>query len=94
MNNSEFVNVRGQNLLANSLWSGGQEFLIIAIPGDRQDSATADIYAQQQEIKIEPGMRIKDKRSGIEFKILSKPTGYYKQVEIEDEIHQNFRFAG
>jgi hypothetical protein len=43
MDNSEFVTVRGQNLLANSVWSGGQEFLIIAIPVDRQDSATADI---------------------------------------------------
>jgi hypothetical protein len=106
MENLELINVRGKNLLAHSMWVGGQEFLIIAIPGDRQDAAP-DPYPQQQEIKIALGLRIKNKKSGQEFKILSKPTEYYKQVELqdihhmqlplhltEDEIRQNFWFVG
>lgn len=79
--------MRGQNLLASSVWAGGQEFLIVAIPGDRADSGNGDTYAQQQPIEIAPGLRIKDKKTGQEFKVLSKPTGFYKQVEIQDIHH-------
>ena len=105
MNNSEFVNVRGQNLLANSVWSGGQEFLIIAIPGDRQDAATADIVAQQS-IEIVPGLKVTEKATGKLFEILSPPTGYSRHVRIkdvrrnltpvnvpEDELRQKYRFT-
>ncbi|MEG4281009.1 hypothetical protein QUA62_26640 [Microcoleus sp. MON1_C1] len=106
MSNSEFVNVRGQNLMASSVWAGGQEFLIIAIPSDRQDSATAEIYAQQN-IEIVPGLKIQNKKSGKEFEILSKPSGFMKHIKIketrrniipepitEDELRQNYRFMG
>jgi hypothetical protein len=73
--------------MANSVWSGGQEFLIIAIPGDRQDAATTSDIVAQQPIEIVPGMKIKDKKTGQEFKVLSKPTGFYRQVEIQDIHH-------
>jgi hypothetical protein len=106
MDNIEFVTVRGKMLEGVRTWANGQEFIIVAVPGVRQDAATPEIDAQQ-EIEIVPGLKIKDKKSGQEFKILSKPTGYCKMVEIqdihhmclsthasEDEIRQNFRFVG
>ena len=106
MDNIEFVTVRGKMREGVCTWANGQEFIIVAVPGDRQDAATAKIYPQQ-EIEIVPGLRIKEKESGQEFKILSKPIGYCKMVEIqdihhmrlsthasEDEIRQNFRFVG
>jgi len=106
MSNSEFVNVRGQNLMASSVWAGGQEFLIIAVPGDRIDSATADIVAQQS-IAIVPGLKITEKSTGTLFEILSKPEGYSRLVRIkdirrnltpvnisEDELRQKYRFVG
>jgi hypothetical protein len=102
----EFISFRGKNLEATIITVAGQEFLIAAV-GDRADSAIADTYAQQQEIEIVPGLKIKEKKSGQEFKILSKPIGYCNLVEIqdihhfqlsthiaEDELRQNFRFVG
>lgn len=101
----EFVNFRGRNLQANLITVAGQEFVIAAV-GDRYDSAIADIYAQQN-IEIVPGLRVVNKKSGTEFKILSKPIGYSKHVSIqetrrnlspvnvpEDELRQNYRFVG
>ncbi len=101
----EFISFRGKNLQANLITVAGQEFLIAAV-GNRQDAPTAEIHAQQA-IEIVPGLRIQDKKSGQEFKILSKPTGYYNQVEIQDihhmqlsvhilenELRQNYRFIG
>jgi hypothetical protein len=54
-----------------------------------------------------PGLKIKNKKSGKEFEILSKPEGYSRHVTIkdtrrnlnpesitEDELRQNFRFVG
>ena len=105
MNNSEFVNVRGQNLMAVSTWVSGQEFLIVAVPTDRIDSATADILAQQS-IEITPGLKITEKSSGKLFEVLSAPRGYSRHVEIkdirrnlkpvnipEDELRQKYRFT-
>ncbi|MEG4577575.1 hypothetical protein QUA56_33655 [Microcoleus sp. N3A4] len=101
----ESVTVRGKTLEASRMWVGAQEFLIVAIPSDR-DAATAEIHTQQA-IEIVPGLRIQDKKSGKELKILSKPQGYCNLVEVqdihhmqlsthisEDEIRQNFRFVG
>lgn len=90
MSNSEFVNVRGQNLPASSVWSGGQEFLIIAVPSDHADSGNGTPPAPP--IEIVPGLRIKEKKSGQEFKILSKPTGYSRAVEIQDIHHMRLSF--
>jgi hypothetical protein len=105
MNNSEFVNVRGQNLMANSVWAAGQEFLIIAIPPHHFDSATADILAQQA-IEITPGLKITEKATGKLFEVLSGPEGYSRHVQIkdvrrnlnpvhipEDELRQKYRFS-
>ena len=101
----EFVNFRGKNLQATLITVAGQEFLIAAV-GDRQDSAIADIHAQQN-IEIVPGLKIVNKKSGKEFEIISKPTGFMRHVQIketrrniipepitEDELRQNYRFAG
>jgi hypothetical protein len=85
MSNSEFVNARGQNLLASSVWAGGQEFLIVAVPGDRPDSGNST--PPTQPIEIVPGLRIKDKKSGQEFKVFSKPIGHLRLVEIQDIHH-------
>ena len=105
MDNLEFVTARGQNLMASSVWSGGQEFLIVPIPSDRIDSATADILAQQS-IAIVPGLKITEKSSGKLFEVLSAPKGYSRHVEIkdirrdltpvhipEDELRQQYRFS-
>jgi hypothetical protein len=101
----EFISFRGKNLEATIITVGGQEFVMAAV-GDRLDSAIADIYAQQN-IEIVPGLRVVNKKSGTEFKILSKPIGYSKHVSIqetrrnviptpitEDELRQNYRFVG
>lgn len=101
----EFVNFRGKNIEATMITVRGQDFLIAAV-GDRQDSAIADIYAQQN-IEIVPGLKIVNKKSGKEFEILSKPIGYSKHITIkdfrrnvipapitEDELRQNYRFVG
>jgi hypothetical protein len=106
MDNLEFLDFRGQKLVATTTWVGGQEFVMAAVPGDRQDAATADIYAQQN-IEIVPGLKIENKKSGKQFEILSKPEGYSRHVTIkdtrrnlnpesitEDELRQNFRFVG
>jgi hypothetical protein len=92
--------------VATTTWVGGQEFVMAAIPSDRQDAATAEIYAQQN-IEIVPGLTIKEKKTGKEFKILSKPIGYSKHITIketrrnlnpetitEEELRQNYRFVG
>jgi hypothetical protein len=105
MNNSEFVNVRGQNLLAVSTWASGQEFLIIAIPRANFDAATASIVAQQS-IDIVPGLKVTERTTGKLFEILSPPTGYSRHVQIkdikrnltpinvtEDELRQKYRFT-
>ena len=103
----EFLNFRGKNLEAALITVAGQEFVMAAV-GDWQDAATVEIPAQQERgIEIVPGLRIKEKKSGQEFKILSKPTGYYNQVEIQDiyhmqlslhvleaELRQNYQFVG
>ena len=106
MDSTEFLDFRGKKLVATTTWVGAQEFVMAAIPSDRQDSATAEIYAQQN-INIVPGLKIVNKKSGKEFEILSKPVGYSKQVTIketrrntypapitEDELRQNYRFVG
>lgn len=106
MDSFEFVDFRGKKLVATTTWVGGQEFVMAAVPSDRQDSATAEIYAQQN-IAIVPGLRVMEKRSGKEFEILSSPTGFMKQVSIkdtrrnltpvrvtEDELRRNYRFVG
>ena len=77
-----------------------------AVPSDRQDSITAEIYAQQN-IEIVPGLKIKEKKSGKEFEIVSKPEGFSRHVRIkdarqklistqitEDELRRNYRFIG
>jgi len=46
MENLEFVDFRGKKLVATTTWVGSQEFVMVAIPSDRQDAATAEIYAQ------------------------------------------------
>jgi hypothetical protein len=105
MDNSEFVNVRGQSLLANTMWVGGQEFLIVAIPRNSQDAITAEILAQQN-IQIVPGLKVAEKATGTLFEILSKPEGYSRHVRIkdirrnltpinvpEDELRQKYRFT-
>jgi hypothetical protein len=105
MENVELINVRGQNLLARSMWVAGQEFLIIAVPIDRQDAVTSDIY-NQQNIEITPGLKIMEKATGKLFEVLSGPNGYSRHVTIkdvrwnltpvnipEDEIRQKFRFT-
>jgi hypothetical protein len=104
MDNLEFLDFRGQKLVATTTWVGGQEFVLAAIPVDRQDSTTAEILAQQN-IEIVPGLKITD-RSGKLFEILSRPTGFSKHVRIkdvrrdltpinvtEDELRRNFRFT-
>jgi hypothetical protein len=105
MDNLEFLDFRGKKLVATTTWVGGQEFVMAAVPGDRQDSATAEIYAQQN-IEIVPGLKIMEKKTGKEFEILSQPKGYSRHVTIkdarrnlnpvnvtEDELRQNFRFV-
>lgn len=70
----ESVTVRGKVLEGIRTWANGQEIIIVIIPGDRQDAATTEIHTQQA-IEIIPGLRIQDKKSGKELKILSKPQG-------------------
>ncbi len=104
MDNLEFLDFRGQKLVATTTWVGGQEFVMAAVPSDSQDSATAEIYAQQN-IQIVPGLKITD-RTGKLFEVLSKPEGYSRLVRIkdvrrnltpvnisEDELRRNFRFT-
>ncbi|MEG3929168.1 hypothetical protein [Microcoleus sp. T3_D1] len=101
----EFVNFRGKNLQANLITVAGQEFIIAAV-GDRYDSAIADIYSQQN-IEIVPGLKIQNKKSGKEFEILSKPSGFMRHIQLketrrnimpepitEQELRQNYRFVG
>jgi len=105
MDNLEFLDFRGQKLVATTTWVGTQEFVMAAIPGDRQDSATAEIYAQQN-IAIVPGLKITEKTTGTLFQVLSKPEGYSRLVRIkdvrrnltpvmvpEDELRQKYRFT-
>lgn len=100
----EFISFRGKNLEATIITVGGQEFVMAAV-GDRLDSATAEIYAQQN-IEIVPGLKVREKKSGTLYEILSKPIGFMKQVTIkdsarnitpvnvpEDELRQRFRFV-
>ena len=104
MDNFEFVSFRGKNLEATRITVARQEFIIAAV-GDRVDSATAEIYAQQK-IDIVPGLKVVEKKSGTLFEILSKPEGYSRLVKIkdtrrnltpvniaEDELRQNYRFV-
>jgi hypothetical protein len=104
MENLEFLDFRGQKLVATTTWVGGQEFVLAAIPSDRQDAATADIFAQQN-IQIVPGLKVTDKMGKL-FEVLSKPEGYSRLVRIkdvrrnlppinvsEDELRRNFRFT-
>lgn len=106
MDSVEFLDFRGKKLVATTSWVGSQEFVMAAVLSDRADSAAADVYAQQN-IQIVPGLKIKNKKSGKEFEILSKPEGYSRHVTIkdtrrnlnpesitEDELRQNFRFVG
>jgi hypothetical protein len=101
----EFLSFRGKNLEATIITVAGQDFIVAAV-GDRQDSAIADIHAQQK-IDIVPGLKIKNKKSGKEFEIVSKPSGFMRHVSIketrrniipepitEDELRQNYRFVG
>ncbi|MEG4087524.1 MULTISPECIES: hypothetical protein [unclassified Microcoleus] len=101
----EFINFRGKNLPATMITVGGQDFLIAAV-GDRQDSAIADIYAQQN-IEIVPGLKVMERKSGTLFEILSQPSGHLRHVRIkdtrrnltpinvtEDRLRQDFRFVG
>ena len=100
----EFISFRGKNLEATRITVAGQEFVMAAV-GDRVDSATAEIYAQQK-IDIVPGLKVIEKKSGTLFEILSSPIGYSRLVKIkdtrrnltpinvsEDELRQNYRFA-
>lgn len=100
----EFINFRGKNLEATMITVAGQQFVMAAV-GDRLDSATAEIYAQQN-IEIVPGLKVKEKKSGTLYEILSKPIGFMKQVTIkdtarnltpinipEDKLRQEFRFV-
>jgi hypothetical protein len=104
MDNLEFVDFRGKKLVATTTWVGAQEFVMAAIPSDRQDAATAEIYAQQN-IAIVPGLKITDKMGKL-FEVLSKPEGHSRLVRIkdvrrnltpinvsEDELRRNFRFT-
>jgi hypothetical protein len=106
MDSVEFLDFRGKKLVATTAWVGAQEFVMAAVPSGRTDSATAEIYAQQN-IEIVPGLKVMEKKSGKEFEILSKPIGYSKHVTIketrrniisapitEDDLRQNFRFVG
>ena len=106
MDSVEFLDFRGKKLVATTTWVGGQEFVMAAVPSDRQDSINAEIYAQQK-IDIVPGLKVMEKKWGKEFAILSKPIGYSKHVSIqetrrnlspvnvsEDELRQNYRFVG
>jgi len=106
MESLEFLDFRGKKLVASTTWVGSQEFVMAAVPSGRQDSATAEIYAQQN-IEIVPGLTIKEKKTGKEFEILSKPEGFSRHVRIEDprrrnlsetitedELRQNYRFVG
>jgi hypothetical protein len=93
MSNSEFVNVRGQNLVASSVWVGAQEFLIVAVPSDRADSGNSDSHVPQQPMEIAPGLIIKEKKSGQEYKVLSKPSGYSREIEIQDIHHMRLSFS-
>ena len=43
----EFLNFRGKNLEATTSWVGGQELVMAAVPSDRQDASSAEVYAQQ-----------------------------------------------
>jgi len=101
----EFISFRGKNLEATMITVAGQEFVMAAV-GDRLDSATAEIYAQQK-IDIVPGLKATEKKSGTLFEILSKPEGYSRLVSIkdirrnltpinvsEDKLRQEFRFVG
>lgn len=100
----EFISFRGKNLEATMITVAGQEFVMAAV-GDRLDSASADIYAQQK-IEIVPGLKATEKKSGTLFEILSKPEGYSRHVKIkdtrrnltpinvtEDELRKNYRFV-
>jgi hypothetical protein len=106
MDSEEFLDFRGKKLVATTTWVGHQEFVLAAIPGDRQDAINAEIYAQQK-IEIVPGLKVMEKKSGKEFEILSKPNGYSRLVTLkdtrrnltpvmvpEDELRQNYRFVG
>ena len=101
----EFISFRGKNLEATMITVAGQEFVMAAV-GDRLDSATAEIYAQQK-IDIVPGLKATEKKSVTLFEILSKPEGYSRLVSIkdirrnltpinvsEDKLRQEFRFVG
>jgi len=100
----EFISFRGKNLEATMITVAGQEFVMAAV-GDRVDSATAEIYAQQK-IDIVPGLKVIEKKSGTLFEILSSPIGYSRLVSIkdirrnltpinvpEDKLRQEFRFV-
>lgn len=104
MDNLEFVDFRGQKLVATTTWVGAQEFVMAAVPSDRQDAATADIFAQQN-ILIVPGLKVTEQMGKL-FEVLSKPEGYSRLVRIkdvrrnltpvnisEDELRRNFRFT-
>jgi hypothetical protein len=103
----EFITFRGKLLEAKITWLGNQEIVQTAIPSDRIDSATFDVYAQQK-INIEPGLKICHKRTGKEFEILSHPIGYSRHVSVrdsrrstmnpvnitEENLRENYRFVG
>jgi len=100
----EFISFRGKNLEATMITVAGQQFVMAAV-GDRLDSATAEIYSQQN-IDIVPGLKVREKKTGVLYEILSKPIGFMKQVSIkdtsrnltpvnitEDKLRQEFRFV-
>ena len=104
MDSVEFLDFRGKKLVATTTWVGAQEFVMAPVPSDRQDAATAEIYAQQN-IQIVPGLKITDKMGKL-FEVLSSPTGYSRLVTIkdirrnltpvnipEDELRQKYRFT-
>ena len=106
MESIEFLTFRGKLVEAKVMWLGNQEVVMAAIHGNRVDSLSADVYAQQK-IDIVPGLKIIKKKSGGEFIILSKPAGYSRMVTIKDshynlsplniteeDLRKNYRFVG
>ena len=106
MDSVEFLDFRGKKLVASTTWVGSQEFVMAAIPIDRQDAINAEIYAQQK-IDIVPGLKVMEKKTGTEFQILSKPNGYSRLVTLkdtrrnltpvmvpEDDLRRDYRFVG
>ena len=107
MENTEFITFRGKLLEAKVTWLGSQEIVQAAIPSDRIDNATFDVYAPQK-IDIEPGLKITHKKTGKEFEILSHPVGYSRHVSVrdsrrstmnpvnitEEDLRENYRFVG